>query len=333
MAKPRIFISSTFYDLKYVREGLEVFIRNIGYEPVLFEKGDIPFHSDKSLAESCYQEVEACHMLVLIVGGRLGSVVPDIEDTSNKKLEAISQIKSVTRKEYERARDRDIPVFIFVEKNVLAEHRTYSKNKNSTKLTYAYVDSDEIYKMLDSILEQRRNNYIREFDTVESVIHWLRDQWAGLFADSLARKSELSEISSISNQISTLQDVANVIKNYSEAMIKGDRKSKSAEIIKAQTALLRKRFAARLYKEKLNVMIRVRSKAKISPIKFLEALEKSKTPEQYLKALGIGQSVIRNIIETRPNTLKSGFHDCKNFYAQGLVEISISDDTEEDSEE
>ena len=37
--KPRIFISSTFYDLKYIREDLANFVRSYNYEPVLFEDG------------------------------------------------------------------------------------------------------------------------------------------------------------------------------------------------------------------------------------------------------------------------------------------------------
>ena len=49
MARPRVFISSTYYDLKYIRGGLEAFVRQTGYDPVLFEKGDIPFHHDTLL--------------------------------------------------------------------------------------------------------------------------------------------------------------------------------------------------------------------------------------------------------------------------------------------
>ena len=41
MAKPRIFISSTFYDLRQVREDLERTIRELGYEPVRNETGSI----------------------------------------------------------------------------------------------------------------------------------------------------------------------------------------------------------------------------------------------------------------------------------------------------
>ena len=72
MAKPRVFISSTYYDLKYIRKDLEVFIDGMGYDSVLFESGDIPFQHELALDESCYQEIQNCHMLILIIGGRYG---------------------------------------------------------------------------------------------------------------------------------------------------------------------------------------------------------------------------------------------------------------------
>lgn len=41
MAKTRIFISSTFYDLKQVRADLGSFIRSLGYDVVRNEEGNI----------------------------------------------------------------------------------------------------------------------------------------------------------------------------------------------------------------------------------------------------------------------------------------------------
>ena len=41
--KPRIFVSSTFYDLKYIREDLSNFIKSYNFEPIMFEDGDIGY--------------------------------------------------------------------------------------------------------------------------------------------------------------------------------------------------------------------------------------------------------------------------------------------------
>ena len=49
MARPRIFISSTFYDLRQIRSELDKFITNLGYEPVRNEEGDIPYDKDEEI--------------------------------------------------------------------------------------------------------------------------------------------------------------------------------------------------------------------------------------------------------------------------------------------
>lgn len=50
MAKPRIFISSTFCDLKQIRTDLDSFIELIGYEALRNEEGDIPYGKLNELA-------------------------------------------------------------------------------------------------------------------------------------------------------------------------------------------------------------------------------------------------------------------------------------------
>jgi hypothetical protein len=54
MARPRVFISSTFYDLKQVRSELERFVKEMGYEPVLNERGHIAYGKDEPLEEYWY---------------------------------------------------------------------------------------------------------------------------------------------------------------------------------------------------------------------------------------------------------------------------------------
>jgi hypothetical protein len=73
MARPRVFISSTFYDLKEVRSKLKLFIKNMGFEAVRYEKGAIPYGSKEKLEEYCYREIQNVQILISIIGGRFGS--------------------------------------------------------------------------------------------------------------------------------------------------------------------------------------------------------------------------------------------------------------------
>lgn len=73
MARPRVFVSSTHYDLKHLRSSIENFIEQLGYEPVLSEKDSIAYLPDAPLDESCYREARNSDIFVLIVGGRYGS--------------------------------------------------------------------------------------------------------------------------------------------------------------------------------------------------------------------------------------------------------------------
>lgn len=63
MAKPRIFVSSTFYDLKHIRSSVDNFIETLGYESILSEKGDIAYSFELPLDESCYREIENVDIL------------------------------------------------------------------------------------------------------------------------------------------------------------------------------------------------------------------------------------------------------------------------------
>ncbi|MCG7530148.1 DUF4062 domain-containing protein [Psychrobium sp. MM17-31] len=221
MAKPRIFISSTYYDLKHIRNSIERFVSDLGYESVLFESGDIPFDHQDPLDESCYKEIETCHIFVLIIGGRYGSSVSNEENSlPEDELEKhYHHFNSITRKEYETAKKLDLPIYIFVDKGVSAEYQTYKENRENTSIKYAHVDSVNIFKLLDSIHLQRRNNLVREFEKFDDISSWLREQWSGLFAKYLSNRSSESNLKSLARQLGNLEDVASALKDYSENLL------------------------------------------------------------------------------------------------------------------
>ena len=113
MATPRVCISSACYDLTEIRDGLYAFIEGSGIEPVMSERGGVFYVSDDHThdSDSCLHEVKRCDLLVLIIGSRFGGEHRDGEE------------KSIMNKEYEAAVEKKIPIFMFVKKDVLADHR------------------------------------------------------------------------------------------------------------------------------------------------------------------------------------------------------------------
>ena len=109
---PKVFISSTYYDLKYIREDLSQFVKNYKFEAILFENGDIGYEPGKPLDESCYRYISKSDMVILIVGGLYGSpATGEIQDKFNEYM-------SITRKEFQAAKDADIPIFVFIDSEV-----------------------------------------------------------------------------------------------------------------------------------------------------------------------------------------------------------------------
>jgi len=167
MAKPKIFLSSTFYDLKQVRADLEIFIKSMGYEPVQNERGNIPYGSKSELETYCYDEIGNVDILVNIVGGRYGS-------QSNYDNCSISQ------KEFQTAHDLNKQAYIFIDKNIDSEYNIYLKNKGKD-IEYTSVDDIKIFEFIEYVRGLANNNIIFLFETSNDIITILREQWAGLF--------------------------------------------------------------------------------------------------------------------------------------------------------
>lgn len=68
MAVPRVFISSTCYDLQEIRFQLRRFIQDIGYEPVMSEFGDIFYDLGDHVQDACKEEINRSNIFVLVIG-------------------------------------------------------------------------------------------------------------------------------------------------------------------------------------------------------------------------------------------------------------------------
>lgn len=214
MAKPRIFISSTFYDLRQVRADLDFFIEQMGYEPVRNEEGDIPYGKDEALEEYCYKEIKNIDILVCIIGGRFGS-----ESKSSSK-------SSVTQMELKAALSEGKQVYSFIEANVLSEYETYLINKES-ETKYRYVDDKRVYEFIEEIKSLKANNIIKGFDTASDIVKFLREQMAGLFQRFLEEQTRVKEVSLIKG----LEKTANTL-NKLVNFLSDENKDQTDEINK-----------------------------------------------------------------------------------------------------
>lgn len=232
MAKPRVFISSTYFDLKYIRASLDIFVDSLGFEPVLSEKGDIAYSPDRPLDESCYREVDNSDILVLIVGGRYGSEVSSESKKPTKQF--FDRYDSITKREYQSAVEKDIPIYVLIERGVYSEYQTYIRNKDVENIKYAHVESVNVFTLIDDILLKPRNNPVHSFEKFEDIERWLRDQWAGLFRELLRKQSQQQQLAGLSAQVSELKETNETLKKYLEAVMRGVDEQETTRLIASE---------------------------------------------------------------------------------------------------
>jgi len=208
LAIPRVFVSSTCYDLHYIRENLKFFIRNMGFEPILGEEGGIYFDPSLHVQEACLAEVPNCQMFVLVIGGRFGSKFKD-------------KPESVVNHEYREAIKQKIPVFAMVEQQVYGEYHVYQKNKgnnavNASKINYPGVDSPKIFEFMEEVQTSAVNNALVPFSDFNELESYLKKQWAGLMFSFLTRKSESERVA---NMLEVLATMSNKIEFLSKQIL------------------------------------------------------------------------------------------------------------------
>ena len=209
-----------------------LFIDSFGYDSVLSEKGDIAYTHDKPLDDSCYREAENSDIFVLIIGGRYGSEASS--STTISKGHFYERYESITKKEFESAIAKDIPVYILIEKGVHSEYKTFLKNKDKQDINYAHVDSVNIFQFIDQVLNLPRNNPVQPFEKFDEAESWLRDQWAGLFREMLRRQSQQQQMTGLAVQVAELKETNETLRRYLEAVMTGATPKESTKLIESE---------------------------------------------------------------------------------------------------
>ncbi|BCG65273.1 MAG: hypothetical protein methR_P3099 [Methyloprofundus sp.] len=212
MASPRVFISSTCFDLAEVRDSLMSFCQGFGFEVVMSDKGDVFYHPDLHTHESCITEISNCQLFILIVGGRFGGKYK------------VDPTKSITNAEYNAAKEAGIPVFTFVKEGVLADHHIYQKNREKdfvSSIDFPSIENQNyavnIFDFIDLVRGANVNNGFFDFKYARDIHCNLRKQWAGMFFDFLSQRSVSNHLKSTNESIANLSIASKKI----EELIKG----------------------------------------------------------------------------------------------------------------
>ncbi|PTP30769.1 DUF4062 domain-containing protein [Vibrio splendidus] len=202
MAIPKVFVSSTCYDLAEERAQLERFITNYGFQPVLSEYSGVFYNPDIHTHEACIKEVEHCDIFVLLIAGRFGG--------KNKDGEG----ESITQAEHNRARELGLPIFSFAKASINDAQHCYKKNvadngeEFANQITYPAIpkasDAIPIFKFMDSVHRSDKNNGIETYYSFSDIESHLKKQWAGMFFSFLQKRKEEDKVEAIATVLDKL---------------------------------------------------------------------------------------------------------------------------------
>lgn len=225
MPAPRIFISSTCFDLEEVRVNLRKFIEDFGYEPVMSEFGDIFYEFNNHVQDSCIQSIKNSDVYILIIGDYYGSKYHN----SQKEVP-----ESVTLMEFKNAIKEAKLKYIFINKFVeydYSNYRKYLEKKYNEFFKKNEIENPEnekikikkevdaiypfpkdsykyIFAFLDEINELKIGNAYYKFENSIDIKDNLKKQWAFFMQESIRKycedvkeKDEKDELKDISKKL------------------------------------------------------------------------------------------------------------------------------------
>lgn len=185
---PNVFISSTIEDLHHVRDAVRETISELGYQPIMSEHGGVGYMNDTAADVACYQSVQKCQLMILIIGKRYGT-----------KTQGSGSV-SVTEREYDTCMEHAPRLITFVDGEVMNYKRVFDESPNAENVNYPGMDNaTATFAFINKIMHAPVRNAIIPFSSVSDVRSQLKLQLASLFHDLLEEhanpaKSALDEI-------------------------------------------------------------------------------------------------------------------------------------------
>ena len=116
---------------------------------------------------------------------------------------------------------------------------------------------------------------MKDFENFEDISDWLKDQWAGLFAEYLSKRKSEIEMKALASQVAELESITNTLKEYIEAIMKKIEPPDYKEIITEQKIKMDRRKAERFCSEDLINYIRYKYVPEKSELDIFNAFENS----------------------------------------------------------
>lgn len=183
--KPTVFISSTCYDLSNIRSQLKDMLeKEIGLEALLSEYPSFPINPTIGTVDNCLRNVkERADIFVLIIGKRYGNT------TDNGR--------SITNLEYLSAKELNIPIYVFVHKDVMDNLYFWKKDKD--KDFSSIVENVKVFDFVEEVRDIDKK-WIQEYESENEILNYLKLQLMYLFNDSIRKRQEIIE-SNISQKV------------------------------------------------------------------------------------------------------------------------------------
>jgi hypothetical protein len=164
-ALTRIFISSTVYDLKDLRNTVQNALRHFGYAVLASEDGSIPVDSSQHSYDICLKAARDSECLIAIIDGRFGGTMPDGKT-------------SITQAEIEAALGIGKQVLVFVRQAVWDAKEVYNVFRKTGQpfVPSTIVHDERVFGLIDVVRKRARANWIFQFNLPDDLIETILTQ-------------------------------------------------------------------------------------------------------------------------------------------------------------
>lgn len=215
---PKVFLSSTIYDLRDLRDAVQSALRKDGYTVLASEDGSIPVDSSKHSYEVCLDAARNCDCLVAVIDGRFGGTMPDGKT-------------SITQAEVEEALGKGRQVYVFVRQGVWDAKEIYTAHAKAGHPFVAskVVDNERVFDVIDAIRTRATGNWIFQFNKPSDLIETVSFQLQSYQASKTAASSTVLLKHTEEFQMVRIKDMSTpTAKRYSAFLIVGNDVERAA---------------------------------------------------------------------------------------------------------